>query len=93
MLRIDTDGLSRSLPEVIKLFNAARRVLEQKTPIPDKGSAYVDNVSLKGLADALEPFYSLGFESGRICITEGCNNPVPWNQGSDYCADCIMEDQ
>jgi hypothetical protein len=31
-------------------------------------------------------------ESRGSCIAEGCSNPVPWDQGSDYCATCIRGD-
>lgn len=29
----------------------------------------------------------------RTCIAEGCDNGVPWDQGSDYCASCILADR
>ncbi len=27
-----------------------------------------------------------------VCITEGCAGWVPWDQGSDYCGQCIVAD-
>lgn len=28
----------------------------------------------------------------KACVSSTCTRPVPWNQGSDYCTECIMGD-
>lgn len=51
-----------------------------------------------GGALVVEPRYAQPIIDGansefpRTCIADDCDNPVPWNQGSDYCAACILEE-